>query len=216
MAHGRDSPQPGPGLCRPRLAQVLPLVFVRGLPRSAARPLRAAARDQRGPGRAGRWFRHPRSPRHGDHQLRARGRARAQGLDWDQLNDPPRRRPADERWQRCAAQRVQRVAAAARALPADLDPAKRRRRSRGVRGKALRRGREARPSVSRGIARRSAGFRPHSPGRAGVCGAVRRSGTRPAASCARTPDLRSRSPRSHRCQRRGARGRRRTEAERRT
>ena len=43
------------------------------------------------------------------------------------FDDPPRRRAAHERGQRRAAQRVQSVAAATRALPADLDPAERRR-----------------------------------------------------------------------------------------
>ena len=56
-----------------------------------------AARDQRGPRRAGRGLRHASAPRHGDHHLRARRRARAQGQHRERLGDPARRRAAHER-----------------------------------------------------------------------------------------------------------------------
>ena len=57
----------------------------------------AAARHQRGSRAARPGVRHPRPPRHGDHQLRARGRARAQGLDGHRLDHRSRRRAAHER-----------------------------------------------------------------------------------------------------------------------
>ena len=69
-------------------------------------------------------LRHASASRHGDHLLRARGRARAQGLHGHRLGDPPRRRAAHERRHRRPAQRVQSVADERRALPADLDPAR--------------------------------------------------------------------------------------------
>ena len=58
--------------------------------------------------------------RHGDHLLRARRRARAQGHDGHRRGDPPRRRAAHERGHRRRAQRVQRVEDRARALSPDL------------------------------------------------------------------------------------------------
>ena len=59
--------------------------------------VRPAARHQRGPGRARRRLRYARPPRHGDHQLRARGRTRAQGLHRHEFRDPSGRRAAHER-----------------------------------------------------------------------------------------------------------------------
>ena len=60
------------------------------------------------------------APRHGDHQLRARGRARAQGLDRLGRRHSLRRRAAHERGQRRDALGDERIAGRARALPSDL------------------------------------------------------------------------------------------------
>ena len=90
------------------------------------RALRVINDDRVAPG-AG--LRHAPASRHGDHLVRARGRARAQGLDGHRLGDPPRRRAAHERRHRRAPQRVQRVEDRAGALPPDLAPA---RRSAGI------------------------------------------------------------------------------------
>ena len=57
-------------------------------------PLRVINEDRVQPGQR---LRHARPPRHGDHQLRARRRARAQGLDGQRLGDPAGRRAAHER-----------------------------------------------------------------------------------------------------------------------
>ena len=66
--------------------------------RSAAHGLPRAARDQRGyASRPGRRLRAPPAPRHGDHHLRARRRARAPGQHGDRLGDPAGRGAADER-----------------------------------------------------------------------------------------------------------------------
>ena len=70
------------------------------------RPLRVI-NDDRVAGGGG--FGDPSASRHGDHLLRARGRARAQGQHGHRLGDPPRRRAAHERGHRRRAQRVQRV-----------------------------------------------------------------------------------------------------------
>ena len=64
------------------------------LPRPAAHGLPAAARHQRGPRAARPGLRHARPPRHGDHLLRARRRARAQGQHRHRLGDPAGRRAA--------------------------------------------------------------------------------------------------------------------------
>ena len=78
-----------------------------------AHGLRQPARHQRGPHRPGHRLRHARPSRHGDRQLRARRRARAQGQHGQRRagqrdrRDPARRRAAHERRQRRAAQRVQ-------------------------------------------------------------------------------------------------------------
>ena len=111
------------GPCRPRLARFVAQLLVRRLPRSRAHGLRAAARDQRGSRAAGDGLRHARPSRHGDHQLCARRRARAQRQHGQRLGDRPGRRAADERRTRRAAQRVQSVEDRARAFPADLDRA---------------------------------------------------------------------------------------------
>ena len=55
-------------------------------------------------------LRHALAPRHGDHLLRARGRARAQGQHGDELGHPAGRRAADVGGHRRHAQRVQRLA----------------------------------------------------------------------------------------------------------
>ena len=68
------------GAARPWLAAFPSQLLLRGLPRSAAHGLRATARDQRGSRPGGRGLRHPQPSRHGDRELRARGRARPQGL----------------------------------------------------------------------------------------------------------------------------------------
>ena len=87
--------------------EVLPHVLLRRLLRPGAHGLRAAARDQRRPRARRAGLRHAPASRHGDHQLRARGRARAQGQHGQRLGDPARRRAAHERRHRRAPQRVQ-------------------------------------------------------------------------------------------------------------
>ena len=88
-------------------------LLVRRLPRPAPHGLRQPARHQRGPHRPGQRLRHARPSRHGDRQLRARRRARAQGQHGHRQRrarlgrDPAGRRAAHERRQRRAAQRVQ-------------------------------------------------------------------------------------------------------------
>ena len=77
-----------------RLARQPAHLLVRPLLRPQAHGLRAAARHQRGPRAAGRRLRHPRPPRHGDHLLRPRRRARAQGQHRHRLGHPARRRAA--------------------------------------------------------------------------------------------------------------------------
>ena len=59
---------------------------------------------------AGRRLRHAPAPRHGDHHLRARRRARAQGQHGQRRGHPAGRRAAHERRHRRHAQRVQPVA----------------------------------------------------------------------------------------------------------
>ena len=67
-----------------------------------AHGLSRAARHQRRSRRRRPGLRHARPSRHGDHLVRARGRARAQGLDRHRLGDPPGRRAAHERRHRRA------------------------------------------------------------------------------------------------------------------
>ena len=137
--------------------------------------IRAAARDQRGPRRPGHGLRHARPSRHGNHQLRARRRAGAQGLDGQRLDDPPGDVQRMSAGSGVHAQRVQRVADAARALPADLDRAERARHRARIRGEALRRGCQARSAAPDRIARRCReGSVTHPPGRARLRRPVRR------------------------------------------
>ena len=100
--------------------------------------------------------------------------------------------------------------AAARALPADLDPAGRHRHRAGVRGEALRAETEKRGRLrliaSPDGARR---FGAHSPGRARLRGPVRRRRAGHARGRARPAGLRARGARAGHCERRGA-GRRAT------
>src|SRR5690349_1813611 len=56
----------GPRRCQFRLARQPPHLFVRRVLRPEAYGLRAAARDQRGPGRARPWLWCARAPEHGD------------------------------------------------------------------------------------------------------------------------------------------------------
>ena len=91
------------------LARQPPHVLVRGLLRPGAHGLPRAPRDQRGSRRGGPGLRHAPASRHGDHLVRPRGRARAQGLDGHRRGHPSRRRPADDRRHRRHPQRVQRV-----------------------------------------------------------------------------------------------------------
>ena len=149
-------------------------VLVRGLLRPAAHGLPRPAGHQRGPRRAGPGLRDARPPRHGDHLVRAGGRARAQGQHGHRLGDPPRRRPADERRHRRSPQRVQRVGHRGRSLPADLD------RARQGRDRARLRSKSTSPtSRSRGACASSrrptaAGRQRHDPrGRARLRRAVR-------------------------------------------
>ena len=76
--------------------------------------LRPAAGDQRGPRRARCGFPAASPRQHGNPQLRARGRAGAQGRQRRRRRDPRRRTAVDERRPRHRAQRVQRLATASR------------------------------------------------------------------------------------------------------
>ena len=211
--HARDPTRQRPRPRQPRLARFLPLVLVRGLLGPAARRVRAAACHQRGPRGPGRRFRHTWPPGHGDHQLRARRRAGAQGLHRHELRHPPGRRAAHERRARCHAQRVQPLAGATGAFPADLDPAGRHRHRAGVRAEAIRAGGEARASASRRLPGRRRWLGPHSPGRASVHRAPRRRGTHRARGRAWPQALRPRGARQGHGERRGARCGRRAEAD---
>ena len=108
-------------------------------------PLRVINEDRV---QAGRGLRHPRPPRHGDHQLRAVGRAGAQGFDGQWLDHSSGRRAAHERGPRRAAQRVQRLEQRAGALPADLDHA----RASAASSRATRSGTSVRRSGAGGCA----------------------------------------------------------------
>src|SRR5690349_10044477 len=72
---------------QPWLAGLVSQLFLRRLPRSPAHGMGSAARHQRGSRAGGAGLRHAWSPGHGDHQLRARRRARSQGLDGQRLDD---------------------------------------------------------------------------------------------------------------------------------
>ena len=172
--YDRTSPQRRARPRQPRLARLVPQLLLRRLPRPAAHGLRPAARDQRGP-RAGRQgLRHARPPRHGDHQLRARGRARPQGLDGQRLDHRAGRRAAHERRQRRAPQRVQPREAGRHALPADLDRAQRRGHRAVLRAEAFPAGGQARPPAPDRLARRTRRVGHHPPGRAALRRSVRR------------------------------------------
>ncbi len=105
--------------------QLLPQLFFRRLLRPGAHGLRQPAGDQRRPRGRGRRLRHPRPQGHGDHQLRALGRAGAQGQHGQRGAHSARRRAAHERGPRRDAQRVQPQGRRDHALPADLDRAQR-------------------------------------------------------------------------------------------
>ena len=146
---GRDDPGTKVLRTGPRqswLAGYLPHVFLRRLLRSGAHGFRPAARDQRGPGRAGEGVRHPWPPGYGDPHGGARRRPAAPGQPWQRLGDPPGRRAAHERGHRRAAQRIQRVGQGARTFPSDLDRAE---QARG-RGPATSRSTSAPKSVGDG------------------------------------------------------------------
>ena len=137
------------GLRRPRLAEVLPQVLVRRLLRPEHvefGPLRVINEDRVPPG-AG--LRHAQPSRHGNHQLRAGGRARAQGLDRQRLDDPPGRRAAHERRARRArtASSIPRAASRVHFLQIWIQPNVHGHRAE-LRGEALLRGREARPAAA--------------------------------------------------------------------
>ena len=80
-------------------------------------PLRVINEDRV---RARRRFRYPRPPGHGDHFLRSRWRAGAQGQHRHRVGDPAGRRAGDVGRHRHPAQRVQSLEEGSGALPADL------------------------------------------------------------------------------------------------
>jgi hypothetical protein len=94
-------------LRRPRLAEVPPQLLVCRLLRPGPHGLGQPARHQRRPHRAGHRLWHPWAPRHGDHQLRAGGRAGPQGQHGQRQGHPAGRRAAHERRAAVCAQRVQ-------------------------------------------------------------------------------------------------------------
>ena len=143
---------PGTRLRRPRLAEVVPQLFVRQLLRPAAHGLRQPAGDQRGPHRAGHRLRHARPPRHGDHQLRAGRQSGAQGHAGQRQGHSAGRRAAHERRHRRAAQRVQPCQGPDHAFPADLDRAQRHRHPGQLRTEDFSRQPEARPAAAGGFA----------------------------------------------------------------
>ena len=165
--------------------------------RSRARRVRAAARHQRGPRAAGAGFRHPRPPGHGDHQLRARRRAGAQGLDGQRLDHPPGRRAAHERRHAaCAtASSILRAATPVHFLQIWIQP--------NVQGiepsyeekRFAARG-EARPPAPDRLARSRGRLGADPPGRARVRRPVRRRGERDAGRRSRAADLRARGARA--------------------
>ena len=125
---------------RSGLARQPPHLLLRRPLRSRAARVPLAARHQRRPRGAGAWLRVALAPRHGDHHLRARRRAGAQGQHGERVGDPSRRRPAHERRYRRRAQREQSVAQRASALPADLDRARPARPFSRVRAEGVLRG----------------------------------------------------------------------------
>ena len=120
----------------------------------AARAFRPAAGHQRRPYRRRRGLRHARPSRHGNRHVCARRRAGAPRQHGQRLDHPSRRRAAHERRHGRAAQRVQRVAGRTCAPAADLGDSATRGRSARLRGKALRRRRQARPPARGRVARR--------------------------------------------------------------
>ena len=136
-----------------RLARQPAHVLVRPLPRPAVDGLWPAAGDQRGPRRARRAAFRPRPRQHGNPQLRAGRRARAQGQQRWRRRAASRRTAVDERGPRRRAQRVQCIEHRAGAFPADLDPARSRQRAAGVCAAGVRSGRAARTLGDAGVAR---------------------------------------------------------------
>jgi len=177
----------------PRLARFLPQLLVRRLLRSLAHglgPLRVINEDRVEPGMVSART----SSRHGDRELRPRRGAGAQGQHGHGLDhragDVQRMSAGKGR----AAQRVQSVARAQGALPADLD------RTGGTWHRALVR---AGPRAGRseawppGADRRAGGLGcrgGHSPGRATLRHAARRRRARHAPARLRTPRVRARGP----------------------
>ena len=171
-----------------------------GLPR--------AARDQRRPRRAGRRLPDARASRHGDRLVRARGRARAQGLDGHRLGDPPGRRAAhDARAPACAtASSTRRRRGAVHFLQIWILPE----RGASRRATSRRRSRRPRSAVACVSSRRRDGrdgsVTVHS-GRLALRGALRRSGVRDVRPRERTERMAARRARDDRSERRDARER---------
>ena len=124
-SHDRPSTLSGSGLCRSRLAQVVPQLFLCWLSRPRLHGLGQPAGDQRGPHRAGHGVWHARPPRHGNHQLRALRRVGPPRQHGQCQRDSAGRRAAHECGPRCATQRVQPRPRAGDALFSDLDRAQR-------------------------------------------------------------------------------------------
>ena len=141
----------------------------------------------------------PSARRHGDHLLRARRRARAQGQPRHRLGDPPRRRAAH----------VGRHAASATASSMPRRPSRCTscrsgsfRRSEGLapsyEQKSFARRGQARQAAPRRLARRARRLGDHPPGRRPLRHAARRAATPSATSCkaAGSPGCRSHAARS--------------------
>ena len=181
-----------------RLARQPPHLLVRRLPRPAADGLSRAARDQRRSRAAGSRLRHAPPRGHGDRHLRARGRARAPGQPRQRRDDRARRSAAHERRHRHRPQRVQPLARCARALPADLDPARAARSRTGLRATRLPARREPGRAAAGGVARRARRLGHRAPGRVAVRGPTRRRARASSTGSARAvmPGCKSRAGRS--------------------
>ncbi len=86
----RDPPEQRTRPGRSWLAEIAPQFLVCRIPGSGTRALRSVASHQRGSRRPGCRVRHTRPSRHGNRELRARGRVGAQGFHRFELGDSSR------------------------------------------------------------------------------------------------------------------------------